>query len=59
MSSQKPDYDQLARFREAARAVEADDSPDALDRVFGKLDVRRKPDADDGAKADPKRDDAD
>ena len=59
MSSQKPDHDQLARFREAARAVEADESPEALDRVFGKLDVRRRPDADDDAKADPKRDNAD
>ena len=47
---------QRERFREAARAVEADDSPDALDRVFGKLDVKREPDADD-AKDKPKHDD--
>ena len=50
---------QADRFRKAARVVEADDSPDALDRVFGRLDVWRKPDADDSAKAEPKRDDAD
>lgn len=37
------DKDQLARFREAARDVEADESDDALDRVMGKLDLRKKP----------------
>lgn len=41
------DRDQLARFREAARKAEADTSDDALDRVFGKLDLKRKPEAED------------
>ena len=40
----EPDTDQAARFREAARKAEADEAPDALDRVFGKLDLTRKPD---------------
>ena len=33
---------QLERFKEIAREVEADESPDALDRAFGKLDMRKK-----------------
>ena len=36
---------QSERFREAARKAEADTSDDALDRVFGKLDLKRKPEA--------------
>jgi len=32
------------RFKEAARALEADESDDALDRVMGKLDLRRPKD---------------
>lgn len=43
MTNQKTQAD---RFREAARDVEADTSDGALDRVFGKLDLKRKPDAD-------------
>ena len=38
------DRDQLARFREAARQLEADESDDALDRAFGKIDPTHKPD---------------
>lgn len=34
--------DQLKRFREMARELEADESPDALDRVFGQLDPKKK-----------------
>ena len=40
MSSEK---NQLDRFKEAARKLGADESPDALDKVFGKLDMKRKP----------------
>ena len=43
---------QRERFAEAARAIEADDSPDALDRAFGKLDLARKPNPSDFAEAD-------
>ena len=35
---------QLDRFREAARKHEADESDDALDRAFGKIDPTHKPD---------------
>ena len=41
---QTTDRDQLARFREAARKLEADESDDALDRAFGKIDPKHKPD---------------
>lgn len=33
---------QLQRFKEMARELEADESPDALDRAFGRLDTKRK-----------------
>ena len=33
---------QSARFIEAAKNSEADERPEALDRAFGKLDVRNK-----------------
>ena len=39
----KADKEQLDRFKQAAREVGADESDDALDKVFGKLDVKRKP----------------
>jgi hypothetical protein len=55
MCSQEPDSDQIARFRQAAKDAETDTSADALDRVFGKLDVKRKPDAG-GVKDKTKRD---
>ena len=44
------DAAQLDRFEEAARQVEADESDDALDKVFDKLDLKRKPEPDDEAK---------
>lgn len=34
---------QLDRFRDAARELGADESPDALDRVMGRLDLTKKP----------------
>lgn len=34
--------DQLKRFREMARELGADESPDALDRAFGQLDPKKK-----------------
>ncbi len=36
---------QLERFREMAREVGADESPDALDRAFGKFDPKKTPKA--------------
>lgn len=42
MSSCK-DQSQANRFREAAREVGADESDDALDRIMGKLDLKKKP----------------
>lgn len=39
--------EQIERFREAARELSADESEDALDRVVGKLDLKKKPEADD------------
>lgn len=37
--------DQYSRFKAAARELGADESDDALDRVMGKLDLKRKPEA--------------
>ena len=36
---------QLDRFKEAARELGADESPDALDRIMGKMDLKKKPEA--------------
>jgi hypothetical protein len=38
---------QAERFKEAAQQIAADESPDALDRVMGKLDLKKKPEAED------------
>ena len=37
---------QLKRFKEAARDVGADTSDDALDKIMDKLDLNKKPEAD-------------
>jgi len=37
---------QLDRFKETAKQVEADTSDNALDNIMGKLDLKRKPEAD-------------
>ncbi len=42
--------DQIDQFKEAARELGADESDDALDRVMGKLDLKRKPEAEKPAK---------
>jgi hypothetical protein len=34
--------EQIARFREMARQLEADESPHALDRAFARLDTKKK-----------------
>ncbi len=34
---------QTDRFKEAARELGADESDDALDRIMGKLDLKKKP----------------
>ncbi len=39
----KNDTKQIDRFKDAARQAGADEAPDALDRAFGKLDLRHKP----------------
>lgn len=36
---------QLDKFKQAAREVEADESDDALDKVMHKLDLKKKPEA--------------
>lgn len=38
-----PNKSQTDRFKEAAREVGADESPDAMDRIMGKLDLTKKP----------------
>lgn len=40
---QKKQEIQLERFKEAAKQVQADESDDALDKVFDKLDLKREP----------------
>jgi len=38
----KRNSEQLDRFKEAARDLGADESDDALDRIMGKLDLKKK-----------------
>lgn len=40
--------DQAERFKQAARELGTDERDDALDRAFGKLDVKRKPEKENG-----------
>jgi hypothetical protein len=40
--SRKDAVAQLQRFKEMTRILETDESPDALDRAFGRLDMRKK-----------------
>lgn len=42
--------EQADRFTQAAREVGADESDDALDRVMGKLDLKKKPEPEKPAK---------
>lgn len=42
MSQQSERQSQLKRFKKAAREIGADTSDDALDKVMGKLDLKRK-----------------
>ena len=37
------DKEQAYRFKEAARELGADESDDALDRIMGTLDLKKKP----------------
>lgn len=48
MSHQK--QNQIDRFKEAAREVEADESYDALDKVMRELDLTKKPNETPGKK---------
>lgn len=41
---------QSDKFKEAARELGVDESDDALDRVMGKLDLKRKPEGEKSAK---------
>ncbi len=45
-----PKKSQIDRFKEAARDVDADTSDDALDRMMGKLDLKKKPEPKDDKK---------
>jgi hypothetical protein len=38
------DKSQLDYFKETARKLGADESDDTLDKIMGKLDLKRKPD---------------
>jgi hypothetical protein len=51
MANQKHDS-QADRFAEAARELGADESDDALDRVMGKLDLKKKPEPEKRDKSD-------
>jgi len=42
MSKDSMNTDQAERFKEAAREARADESDDALDRIMGKLDMKKK-----------------
>lgn len=37
--------EQVEAFKEAARELGADEADDALDRIMGKLDLKKKPEA--------------
>ena len=54
MSPQARNQSQLERFRESAREIGADESDDALDRIMGKLDLKKKPDGHDAGEKAPK-----
>jgi hypothetical protein len=45
MTKTKPEH-QIDRFKDAARELNADESPDALDRIMGRLDLTKKPEPD-------------
>lgn len=51
MSDNKPQPD---RFKDAAKSLGADQSDDALDRIMGKLDLKKKPDGHDAGEKAPK-----
>lgn len=42
MKMTNKNQDQIDRFKETAREIGADESDDALDRVMGKLDLKRR-----------------
>lgn len=50
----KTSSDQSDRFKEAARKAGADESDDAIDRAFGKLDLRHKPEPESNPEAPDK-----
>lgn len=44
--------DQSERFKETARDIGADESDDALDRIMGKIDLKKKPEPEKKGKRD-------
>ena len=49
-----PDKPQADRLKEVARELGADETGDALDRVMGKLDLKKKPEPSNGKPDDGK-----
>ncbi len=47
--------EQLVRFKELAKELEADESPQALDRAFARLDTKKKIESRQPAKRKAKR----
>lgn len=45
MQAPKPTNQQTDRFKAAARELGADEADDALDRIMGKLDLKKKPES--------------
>lgn len=45
---------QIDKFKQAAREAGADQSDDALDRIMGKLDLKKIPDGPDAGEKAPK-----
>ena len=48
------DENQIDRFKRMAQELGADESPDALDRAFGRLDAKKKDNRDSPSKAKAK-----
>ena len=51
LENSKQTLEQLNRFKKTARELGVDESPQVLDEVFGKLDLKKSADAN-GKKAD-------
>lgn len=49
-NASQPEDEQSERFKQAALDISADQSDDALDRIMGKLDLKKKPEPEKSAK---------